>query len=178
METEIRPLVDREIVLELFDSFIRHQVVTSCRRVTGEGWAVVEDPFIDDWDADVYRFLVQCLRNTVQTGGAVFGAFCGGVLKGFASVESELFGGENGYLDLTSLHVSEDARGSGIGSRLFGAAKMWAASHGARKLYVSSHPAVETQAFYARMGCVEAAEYSQAHVEAEPFDCQLECPLD
>lgn len=39
------------------------------------------------------------------------------------------------------------------------------------------HSIVESQAFYRKMGCTEAQEYSQKHVEAEPFDCQLECML-
>lgn len=31
--------------------------------------------------------------------------------------------------------------------------------------------------FYKAMGCREAAVYQQAHVETEPFDCQLKCIL-
>ena len=48
---------------------------------------------------------------------------------------------------------------------------------GAGKLYISAHSAVESQAFYHAMGCVEAKVYCQAHVDMEPYDCQLECPL-
>lgn len=177
MYIEIRKVVENELIPALFADFIRHIVVVKCRRKTDDGWTVVDDPFVDDWSEEEYQFLVQCLTNTIRTGGVVLGAFCNGVLKGFASVEAEMFGGENRYLDLTSLHVSEDMRGLGIGSRLFEAAKAWAADHGALKLHISSHSAIETQVFYARMGCVEAVEYRQAHVEAEPFDCQLECPL-
>ena len=58
---------------------------------------------------------------------------------------------------------------------LFAAAKAWAGAHGAKKLYISAHSSVESQAFYKKMGCVEAREYSQIHVEQEPWDCQLEC---
>ncbi len=57
------------------------------------------------------------------------------------------------------MHVSEGMRGLGIGSLLFGAAKAWAVDHGTLKLYISSRSAIETQAFYAHMGCVEAVEY-------------------
>ena len=46
-----------------------------------------------------------------------------------------------------------------------------------KKLYLSAHSAVETQAFYAAMGCVEAREYNEAHVASEPFDCQMEYAL-
>lgn len=92
-------------------------------------------------------------------------------------MESEFFGGEEKYLDLTSIHVSEDVRGKGIGRRLFSAAKKWAEEKGAKKLYISAHSAVESQSFYKAMRCREAKVYHRQHVEAEPYDCQLECPL-
>lgn len=174
---EYRSLREDEICRELFAGFIRRQVVTKCwRRENGE-WVIRDDPFIDDWTEGEYQILVRCLRNTVSTGGFVFAAFCDGVLKGFASVESALFGEEQGYLDLSCIHVSEDMRGQGIGKELFLAAKDWARAHGGRKLYISAHSAVESQAFYRAMGCMEAEKYHQGHVEAEPYDCQLECRL-
>jgi len=68
-------------------------------------------------------------------------------------------------------------RGKGIGKTLFQLSKEWAKEHGAKKLYIAAHPAIESQAFYKAMGCVEALEYSPTHVEKEPLDCQLECIL-
>ena len=174
---EYRGLREDEICRELFAGFIRRQVVTKCWRRENDEWVIRDDPFIDDWTEGEYQILVRCLRNTVATGGFVFAAFCDGVLKGFASVESALFGEEQGYLDLSCIHVSEDMRGQGIGKVLFLAAKDWARAHGGRKLYISAHSAVESQAFYRAMGCVEAEKYHQGHVEAEPYDCQLECRL-
>lgn len=172
-----RILKEEEICRELFAGFIRHQVVTKCwRREKGE-WVIRDAPFIDDWTEEEYRILVKCLKNTASTGGFGFAAFCDGTLKGFASVEPALFGGEQGYLDLSCIHVSEDARGKGIGKALFLAAEDWARARGGRKLYISAHSAVESQAFYKAMGCVEAEKYHQGHVEAEPYDCQLECEL-
>lgn len=171
-----RSLKEEEICRELFAGFIRHQVVTKCwRREEGE-WVIRDAPFVDDWTEEEYRILVKCLKNTASTGGFVFAAFCDGTLKGFASVEPALFGGDQGYLDLSCIHVSEDARGKGIGKALFLAAEDWAA-RGGRKLYISAHSAVESQAFYKAMGCVEAEKYHQGHVDAEPYDCQLECEL-
>lgn len=172
-----RALTENEICRDLFRHFIRHQVVTDCwRRCNGE-WVIRPDPFIDQWTEADYEALVACLRETVRSGGFVYAAFCDGQLKGFTSVSSKLFGASQQYLDLTSIHVSEDQRRSGIGKALFAAAKVWAKEHGAEKLYISAHSAVESQAFYKSMGCVEAKEYHQAHVEQEPFDCQLECIL-
>lgn len=174
---EYRVLQEPEIDRELFSAFVRRQVVDQCLRRENDAWVVRSDPFIDDWtDAD-YRFLADCLRNTVRTGGFVCGAFSDGKLKGFVSAESGLFGGENRYCDLTSLHVSQDMRRNGIGKALFLAASEWAKKQGAKKLYISSHSAIETQRFYRSMGCIDAAEYNQKHMEAEPYDCQLEYVL-
>lgn len=172
-----RPLCREELCQALFAQFTRRQVVTDCWRREGERWVIKSDPFVDDWSTADYQTLVDCLQRTLALGGWVYGAFCGGSLKGFASVEAARFGSQGQYLDLTSLHVSAELRGQGIGSALFGAAKAWARSQGAKKLYISSHSAVETQAFYRAMGCVDAEEYQPVHTEAEPFDRQLECLL-
>lgn len=177
METHYRELTEKEICRDLFRQFIRRQIVVECWRRENGNWVIRDDPFIDDWSESDYEFLVACLKNTIATGGFVYGFFCDGILKGFISVESALFGTVEKYLDLTSLHVSRDMRGKGIGKILFHEAGRWAKNHGAEKLYISAHSAVETQAFYKAMGCVEAKEYNQQHVEAEPYDCQLECQL-
>ena len=178
MIIQYRILDEHEIDRALFGHFIRRQVVVECLRRAEGIWCVKEDPFIDDWSEADYETLICCLKNTVKTGGLVLAAFDDGRLKGFVSVESKLFGETKDYLDLSALHVSQDLRGQGIGKQLFEAAKAWAGQKGAKKLYISAHSAVETQAFYKAMGCVEAAEYNQAHVEEEPFDCQLECVIE
>lgn len=175
--TEYRILTREDLTIDLFSAFQRRQVVTDCwRRVEGE-WVVRPDPFIDDWTAEDYAFLVRCLQNTAATGGVVYGAFLDGALKGFASVEGAPLGSRGQYRDLTSLHVSQDVRGHGLGRALFDLARGFVREKGAEKLYISAHSAVETQAFYRAMGCREAEEYQPAHVEQEPYDCQLECEV-
>lgn len=174
---EYRNLSENEINRELFSCFIRHQEVVKCWRKESGEWLVKDAPFIDDWSEEDYKTLIGCLKNTVATGGFVYAAFYNGSLKGFISVEPQLFDEEQKYLDLSSLHVSEDMRGRGIGKTLFIAAREWAKEHGAKKLYISAHSAIETQAFYRKMGCVEAVVYNRSHVESEPYDCQLEYRL-
>ncbi len=166
-----------EINRDLFKDFIRRQVVTKCWRKENGIWVIREDPFTDDWSESDYRILISCLRNTVQTGGFVYAAFYMDMLKGFVSAEAELFGEERKYVDLSSIHVSEDMRNHGIGTRLFLAAKEWAGKRGADKLYISAHSAVESQAFYKKMGCTEAQICLPQHTKAEPYDCQLECNI-
>ncbi|WP_251389193.1 GNAT family N-acetyltransferase [Mediterraneibacter agrestimuris] len=172
-----RNLSENEINRELFLSFIRHQAVTKCWRRHNGKWLIENDPFIDEWTEDEYDELILNLQETVRSGGFVYAAFYENQLKGIVSVESNLFGSSQQYLDLTNIYVSEDMRRHGIGKVLFNSAKFWAKEHSAEKLYISAHSAIESQAFYKNMGCVEAKEYSQSHVEKEPYDCQMECIL-
>lgn len=175
---EYRLLREEEIDRALLRDFERRQQVNRCWRREEGRWVIRDAPFVDQWSEEDYAFLVQCLRRTVRTGGAVFGALTeGGRAKGFASVEPQPLGARGQYRDLSSLHVSEELRGRGMGKKLFALAADWARSHGAEKLYISSHSAVETQAFYRAVGCVEAQEYNAEHVQKEPFDCQLEYDL-
>lgn len=169
-----RPYLD----LRLFKDFDRRQTVTQCLRKIQGQWVVKEDPFLDQWSEDDYAFLVDCLKNTVDQGGVVYGAFIDGKLKGFASVEGKPFGSQGQYRDLTALHVSREQRGNGIGKQLFKLAAHWAKVRGAKKLYLSSHSAIETQRFYESQGCADAMEIHQEHASREPFDRQLELDLD
>jgi len=170
-------LSEENIDRDLFRGFIRRQVVTECWRKENGVWKIKNVPFVDDWTEEDYNKLVVCLKHTAGSGGFVFAAFFNEILKGFVSVEPELFGGDYRYLDLSSIHVSQDFRGRGIGRRLFEAAKVWATKKGVRRLYISAHSSVESQAFYKAMGCVEAVIVNEKHIQQEPFDCQLECKL-
>lgn len=170
-----RKLQPDEINPELFHAFHRRQIVTKCWRKEAGQWVIRDVPFIDDWNADELEELVCSLKNTAASGGLVYGAFISGALKGFLSVEAAPIGSRMQYMDLSNIHVSQEVRGQGIGRELFLAAKSFAKERNKEKLYISAHSAVESQAFYRAMGCVEAEEYNQEHVQKEPYDCQLEC---
>lgn len=176
-QLEVREIKREELTRGLFESFRRHQVVVDCLRRAEDQWVVRPDPFVDEWSREDYAYLITCLAETLDTGGLVLGAFFQGRLKGFASVDGRPIGSEGQYLDLTSLHVSEEMRGLGMGRTLFQRAALWAKERGAGKLYISSHSAVETQKFYEAMGCRDALEYSEEHVRREPYDRQLELDL-
>ena len=172
-----RAVAPEELERTLFAGFVRRQEVNLCYRREHGRWVVRADPFIDDWSEDDYRCLLDCLHNTLHTGGALFGVFDGGTLKGFASVESRPMGTRGQYRDLSSLHVSAECRRRGLGRVLFAKAAGWARAQGAEKLYISSHSALETQRFYRALGCTDALEPDAAHTAREPFDCQLEYRL-
>ena len=170
-------LTMRDIELSLFEGFNRYQEVKRCWRKEAGEWLLKDIAFTEQWDEEDYIFLVNCLRNTLKTGGAVIGAFCGDSLAGFTSVEKELFGSSKQYLQLSCIHVTYELRGSGLGKRLFNMACEAAKELGAKKLYISAHSSEESQAFYRAMGCTEAQEYSTKLAEQEPCDCQLEYML-
>lgn len=174
---EYRNIRAEELTDSLFASFHRHQVVDRCLRRENGQWVEKSAPFIDDWSREEIAWLCRCLRRTLAGGGLVFGAFDEGRLKGFVSVEGQPVGSQKQYLDLTSLHVSEDRRRQGIGTRLFEAAKAFARKKNTKKLYLSTHSAIQTQYFYAAMGCTDAKEPQKDHVESEPFDRQMEYRL-
>ncbi len=177
MELELRNIEMNELNRDLFSHFIRRQVVTECFRKMEGQWVTKENPFVDDWSEEDYEELLYYLKNTVRTGGLLVGSFYDNKLKGFVSVEGNPIGSKGQYYDLSSIHVSEDCRGQGIGKLLFLRAKEYVRERGGKKLYISAHSAVETQAFYRSMGCVEAEEYIAEHVAREPRDCQLECDV-
>lgn len=177
-----KPLGLSEITPALFLPFNRYQKVTQCWRFRNGQWQLEDICFIEDWREGQKEFLVTCLQNTVQSGGAVLAAMgkqAGNapLLAGFASVENQFFGAENQYLQLSSLHVSFPCRGKGIGARLFLQAAGHAKLKKAQKLYISAHSAKETYSFYKKMGCTFAKEVNPALAGAEPCDCQLELDL-
>lgn len=175
---EYRELLLTELTLELFRCFERYQKVERCWRKEAGNWVLKDIAFVEQWGEADYAYLVKCLQNTLKTGGSVTGAFDeAGKLVGFASVESRRFGCRKQYCQLSSLHVSCESRGRGIGSRLLACASAAGRRLGVEKLYISAHSSEETQAFYHAKGCVEAEEYEPALHAAEPCDCQLELAI-
>lgn len=172
-----REIKKSELEIKLFSQFNRYQEITRCWRFENGKWLLKNTSFNEQWDIENYKTLLAYLKNTLETGGKVIGVFEDDVLRGFSSVESESLGSQNQYLQLSSLHVSCDYRGKGIGRKLFKIASEEASKMGAEKLYISANSAEETVAFYHKMGCKEAEEYSDNIVEEEPFDVQLEYKL-
>jgi len=170
----IRDVLADELDLSLFSHFNRYQKVQRCWRKENGEWVLCDAAFTEQWSEKEYAFLVECLKNTLSDGGAVVGAFESNTLVGFVSVENKPFGEHNEYLQLSSIHVSYEQRSYGNGRRLFHIACEKAKALGAKRLYISAHSSEESQAFYKSLGCIEAVEYNEKLVAAEPFDCQLE----
>ena len=169
-----RKINENELNTEIFSNFNRYQQVNKCWRKRNGQWTLENIAFTEQWGKEEYEFLVECLKNTLNTGGAVIGAFIEGKLAGFTSVENQFFGSKSQYLQLSSIHVSYESRGKGIGKKLFQMIAQEARDLDAKKLYISAHSSEESQAFYKAIGCIDAKEYNEKLVQAEPCDCQLE----
>lgn len=166
-----------EVQPAMLDSFDRIQR-TAKVLVNNEGSLVEkEDVFEDDWTLERKREIVGHFVKTIEGGGAVIVAKHGEELIGFAVIEADEFGIGSIYRELSYIHVTRSARGQKIGESLFLKAKEVARKLGAEKLYIGAHPALETQNFYRKMGCVLASEVNEIIYKREPRDIQLEIPL-
>lgn len=163
-----------DIPPDFLENFRRHQPVNRAWRRDGDEYVLCDVSYTSDWNIEKKASVARGLVETIEGGGAVFAAFEGERLMGFASVLGEPIGARGQYLDLHMLHVSEEYRGRGVGRALFESACAYARERGAEKLYLSAHSAESPMAFYYKVGCMPAAEPNAAHVEEEPYDVQLE----
>lgn len=179
LEYTIRELHLKDFKLGLLSKFNRYQEVKKCWRMENGAWLLKDIPFVEQWDElQKNEIGVVEFPDCVRSGGAVWGALGKDQsVIGFASLSSRRFGSREQYVQLTQLHVSCECRHAGIGKALFAACAERARSMGAEKLYISAHSSEETQAFYAKVGCVDAHELDLWSVAQEPCDRQLECVL-
>ncbi|MGC0151948.1 GNAT family N-acetyltransferase [Chromobacterium vaccinii] len=172
----IRRLGASEIDQDWLADFQRRQQVTLVYRGTSGDRRIVAEPFIDDWSPDERREL--CRELAAMAGdGLVLAVTAAGQLAGFAAVSPQSLGPDGEYLQLKELQVDARWRGRGLGRELMQACIAGARAIGARRLYVSSHSAIETVSFYERCGCVPARWLHSPQVALEPFDWQMERDL-
>ena len=158
------------------DAFLRHQVITECWCCVDGAWALRPVSFVEDWDLPTRREKAADTLSAIDADVPAFGAFDGEQVVGVAQL-GERLGSRGQYVELDRLHVSEPWRGKGVGRRLFAAACDAAINLGAEKLYISAHPARESQAAYRAWGCVHAAEVDPVRAAKEPYDVPLEYDL-
>ncbi len=155
-ESDIRP--------DLMDDFIWRMEVT---REWKNGRAVklrksrVDDKTLDELRAVVKWDLLPMVygRRALGHRGAVFGAFEGERLVGFAFLRDKLIQGRE---SVGVLWVSADYRRHGVGRKLFMLCADAARDAEAATLYISTHPNAETQAFYISLGCYETERLPNA----------------
>ena len=172
-----RQLIPTDIPDTLLVDFTRYQETTYVLALVDGELIQKEDHFIDNWDQAKLASVSAYLRGCAQRGGIVVGAFAGETCIGFTAIEPDRFGSHGQYVELSYCHVTRENRGKGIGRQLFSRACQIARAQGIQKLYLSTHPAVESQGFYRAVGCVLAEEINPEILAREPLDLQLELTL-
>ncbi|WP_281819075.1 GNAT family N-acetyltransferase [Vallitalea longa] len=173
----IRELELNDIKENLLDNYSRYQEINKAWCIENNKKIIKDMNMIEDWNYDAIQKVIKELKDNIMNHGKVFAAYIENKLIGFASLSGVLYGENNQYLKLSKIQVSNDCRGKGIGKKLFDCCIDEAKRHGAKKIYISGNPAVETQGFYKSIGCVDATWIDRRQVELEPYDCQLEYVL-
>lgn len=142
-------------------------------RETGE-YELKEINWTDKELPNGFSWHLQRYKDTVSSGGKVFGCFDENTLVGYGTVNAEIFGIQERYILLDQLFVSKDYRRKGIGKTLFYLCAEQAKVFGAKKLFLCAGSSENTMAFYHRLGCQPASETNQKLYEEDPRDIQLE----
>lgn len=175
----IREIGLKQLHRDLLAGFDRTQAVEQVWRVIDGRKEIVPCSFVESWNTKALQEIALVdFRKIIEGGGRVFLAYEGKNLLGFAALKGERLGLKGEYLQLEQMQVSNNQRGRGIGRALFDCCVQIAKVMGAEKLYISAHSSVETQAFYQKMGCVEAEWLFDEQVGREPYDVQMEFVIE
>jgi len=160
--------------LELYWTIDRREVLHNIY-VMRDGELVLTPYYFDvpGWENTNSTKLYACFDR----GGTIFGMFDGQQLVGSSAVDTVPRGENGDLLELRHLHVSRDYRGTGVGTRLFDAAKGIVRKRGAPAMYVSATPTENTVNFYLHRGCRLAIPPDPEALDLEPDDIHLVCDV-
>ncbi|MBN4062744.1 MAG: GNAT family N-acetyltransferase [Alkaliphilus sp.] len=159
---------------DILNNFNRYQKTTKGLVMKGTKLIEKDLNFIDEWDGNNKLVVIEAMRKAVVDSGFVLGAFDEKKLIGFIVIEGKNYGV---YRELSYIHVSNEHRGKGIGSKLFKESIEHARQRGIKKYYIAAHPSIESQRFYRGLGCDLANYIIQEIFDKEPLDIQLECEI-
>jgi GNAT superfamily N-acetyltransferase len=131
------------------------------------------------WDPDGHgehsvRAQLQALACYADAGGIALGAFSNGRLVGIGVVLSHI---RPAIAQLAYLHVSQDFRSVGIGSRLVADLELIARCAGDTEIIVTATPSENTVRFYLGRGYAPVAQPLPELLEREPEDIHLGKPI-
>lgn len=164
-----------EITEDLLQGYQRYARTTHIHRMVDGVITVMENAFDEDWDTQKLQGIARYLKTCVLAGGIVIVGVVDNQVIAFGNLESKPY--PYGYINLPYIHVSRPYRSQHLGHVLFEQLKDAARELGGSKLYISTHPSVEAQAFYQSVGCRLATHIIPELLDKEPDDIQLECDL-
>lgn len=140
-----------------------------------EGGAIARKPYrcdIPDWDDAERLERMAEMNRAIADGGMAFECLAEGLVVGIATVASIKLSKDR--VQLATLHVDARYRKRGVGKALMRAAVGFARDIGARGLYISASPKINTVDFYLRLGAALADPIEPALFALEPEDIHLE----
>ncbi|USP48403.1 GNAT family N-acetyltransferase [Alcaligenes faecalis] len=117
-------------------------------------------------------------EDAFHRGSWFMGVFKGDTLLAAVGLDSLPLGPQGDWRQLFFLHVSQSLRGQGMGVWLLDQAKKQAVEWGAKAVYASATPSVNTVDFYMAHGFEIAPEPDPRLFELDPEDIHLLCLLD
>jgi ribosomal protein S18 acetylase RimI-like enzyme len=176
VEITYRPLEAEEV--HRFEEIDRTEDITHVWYVR-DGEMVLEEEHwhMAGWPPDGLAGQHRHLRECMGSGGAAWGAFDGDQMVGIATLDGRWYGAAGDTLDMYFLHVGHTYRHRGIGRTLTELAKERAREMGARRLFVSGLPSINTIRFYRALGFERADEVDPVLAMREPEDIHMELPL-
>lgn len=173
---KIKSLSRKDISEDFLNGFNHEQRITAEWKKVNNVWITVETDVLREWDAEKRKWIPAYLKEQIDQGGVVLGAFHDNRLVGFASVDGILLGECAKYANLTMLFVDDAFKRKGVGRSLFCGIKKAACDLNADRLFISAIPSVDTIAFYFSMGCSDAEEIIPDFVDTDE-DRYMECAL-
>jgi N-acetylglutamate synthase-like GNAT family acetyltransferase len=133
---------------------------------------IIDEVSVKTWNNHKKMEKIADIREILKRGGWAFGVFDEDAnLVGFGVLDNKKIGKNNDYIELKHLYTNSNYKGQGIGKILFNLIVNKAKTTNAKKLYISTHPAIESQNFYIKLGCVLAQEVFMPRV---PIDIERE----
>ena len=164
---KIKELTINDIFADMLLNFNHHQVITKKWVKKNQTWELTTTSELREWNDEKRMWISDYLRQQIERGGSVQGAFAEDVLVGFCCVDGFLMGNTAKYANMTMLFVDDNWKRKGVGKKLFERICLCAAKMNADKLFVSAIPSFDTIAFYHCMGCEDAKEIISEYVDTE-----------
>ncbi|MCL2300319.1 MAG: GNAT family N-acetyltransferase [Firmicutes bacterium] len=183
-----RAMIAADLHVNMMDGFERYQEITRIVRKNGRVKKLrkprVEDMTGGEKEGFIKHLFIPAanIRQFYPNHPPVFAAFRGDQVVGFAKwrwIKDQKLkrSKEKEFAILDLLFISRECRRMGLGRQLFNLCAQAAKAEGAPMLYISTNPAMETQAFYKSMGCVKTKTDLGRVTRASKHDIPLEYPL-
>ena len=172
----IRPLGPEE--LDRFEEIDRTEVIDHIYYMR-DGHLVLEEEHweLNGWPPGDLPDIKGKLHACLDEGGAAWGAFDGDHLVGIAALDGRWYGAADETLDMYFLHISNGCRHKGLGRTLAEMMKERAREMGAKRLFVSGLPSLNTIRFYQAVGFDIAKNVDPRLSAREPEDIHMDMDL-